>query len=157
VSQANSISIQGVAWDEAINEHSLSGTVRLPSGRVQHFVLHLDTFGEHLVVRCVSPVGRLDNAETIEDVKRLSRRVPEQLGIIEEPDDRGVDLTVEEEVLLGNPAVDAQRISWLVTRVTAAADRLEQALWGDDRDSPIDHFRSALAREGLIGSYVERT
>jgi hypothetical protein len=146
-----------VVWDEAIDEHSLPGTMRLSSGRLQHFVLHLDTFSEHLVVRCVSPVGRLDDAEMIERVKRLSRRVPEQLGIIEEADDRGVDLTVEEEVLLGDPAADASRIAWLVTRVTAAADRLERELWGDDTDSPIDRFRAALAREGRTGSHVERT
>jgi hypothetical protein len=139
-----------------MDEHSLPGTVRLPSGRSQHFVLHLDTFGEHLVVRCVSPVGRLDNAETVEEVRRLSRRMPEQLGIIEQADDRGIDLTVEEEVLLGDPAVDAARVSWLVTRVTAAADRLEQALWGDT-DSPIDAFRAAMAREGRTRTNVEPT
>jgi hypothetical protein len=146
-----------VLWDEAIDEHSLPGTMRLASGRLQHFVLHLDTFGEHLVVRCVSPVGRLDDAEMIEQVKRFSRHVPEQLGIIDEADDRGLDLTVEEEVLLGDPAADAHRIAWLVTRVTAAADRLERELWGEATDSPMDQFRAALSREGRTSSHVERT
>jgi hypothetical protein len=130
--------------------------VTLPSRRVQHFVLQLDTFGEHLVVRCVSPVGRLDEPEIIDKVKLMSRRIPEQLGIIEEADDRGLDLTVEEEVLLGDPATDARRVEWLVARVTGAADRIEQALWGA-RDASIDAFRSALvhARCGG-GSHVER-
>jgi hypothetical protein len=59
------------------------------------------------------------------------------LGIIEEADDRGVDLTVEEEVLLGEPAVDAARIAWLVGRVVASADRLDEALW-DGRDATSD-------------------
>lgn len=153
IADSSEITELDIACDAAMDEHSLPGTIRSLSGRAQHFVLHLDIFGEHLVVRCVSPVGRLDNAEIIEDVRRLSRRVPEQLGIIEEADDRGIDLTVEEEVLLGDSATDAARVSWLVTRVTAAADRLEQTLWGD-RDAGIDSFRSALTREGRTGTHA---
>jgi hypothetical protein len=132
-----------VVWDQPIDVYSLPGTVRWPSGRTQHFELQLDTFGEHLVVRCISPVGRLDTDEIFEKVQRMSRRVAEQLGIIEEADDRGVDLTVEEEVLLGGSAVDAARIAWLVGRVVTSADRLEAALW-DGRDATIDSVRSVM-------------
>ena len=110
-----------VIWDQPMDPYSLPGTVKWPSGRSQHFELQLDTFGEHLVVRCISPVGRLDTDEIFEEVQRMSRRVAEQLGIIEEADDRGVDLTVEEEVLLGEPAVDSARIAWLVGRVVTSA------------------------------------
>jgi hypothetical protein len=115
-----------VVWEDAVEANAVTGTVSLSSGRFQHFVLHLDTFGEHLVVRCVSPVGRLDDAEAFERVKQLSRRVPEQLGIIEEGDDRGTDLTVEEEVLLGDPGADVDRI-WLVRRVAAQPTDLRRS------------------------------
>ena len=60
-----------------------------------------------------------------------------------------------ERGLLGDSALDRARVEWLVTRVTAAADRFEQALWGD-RDADIDSFRAALAREGRGGSHGDR-
>lgn len=126
-----------ITWDETRLElDAPSGTVILPSGRRQHFTLRLDSFGEHVVVRCVSPVGSLDDDLMLQNVKRLSRRVPEQLGIIEEADDKGIDLTVEEEVLLGDPRRDTARIGWLVRRVTSSADRLENELWGRDIAGP---------------------
>lgn len=116
VARLSSVSGLPVTWDEAVDAHALPGTIQLASGRAQHFVLHLDTFGEHLVVRCVSPVGRLDDAEAVERVRRISRRIPEQLGIIEEADDRGIDLTVEEEVLLGDPVLSFTIFrSWFLT------------------------------------------
>jgi hypothetical protein len=144
-----------VIWNDTIDTHAISGTLKLDAGRIQPFVLHLATSGPHLLVRCVSPVGRLDNAEEIERAKQLSRRVPEQLGIIEEADDRGIDLTVEEEVLLGEPAADYERIGWLAKRVTAAADHFETELW-PDRDATYEDVKSQLGREGRVTN-VERT
>jgi hypothetical protein len=154
LARMSSLSGLPVTWEEAVAPHALLGTLQLASGRAQPFKLHLDTFGEHLVVRCVSPVGRLDDAEAVERVRRISRRVPEQLGIVEEADDRGIDLTVEEEVLLGDPAADVARMSWLVVGVAKAADRLEEGLWGE-RDAPFDAFRAALIREGRVPSHAD--
>jgi hypothetical protein len=112
---------------------------------VQHFVLRRETFGEHLLVRCVSPVGRLDTEEILQEAKRVARRIPEQIGIFDEPDERGRDLTVEEEVLLGDRSLDAARVRWLVRRVTESADRLEHALW-DGYDASADAVRAAMSR-----------
>jgi hypothetical protein len=134
-----------VSWDAGVDKHSLSGTVTLSSGRVQHFVLRRETFGEHLLVRCVSPVGRLDTEEILQEAKRVARRIPEQIGIFDEPDERGRDLTVEEEVLLGDRSLDAARVRWLVRRVTESADRLEHALW-DGYDASADAVRAAMSR-----------
>jgi hypothetical protein len=87
----------------------------------------------------------LDTDEIFEKVQRMSRRVPEQLAIIEEADDRGVDLTVEEEVLLGEPVVDSARIAWLVERVVTSADRLEEVLWSG-HDATLDSVRPVMLR-----------
>jgi hypothetical protein len=146
----------GVAWENQVDPHGLSGTVTLSSGRRQPFVLHLQSFGERLVIRCVSPVGRLDDEEAFERAKEVSRCIPEQLGIVEDADDRIAELTVEEEVLLGDPATDEARVAWLIGRVTTAADRIEEALWGA-RDASIEGLKAELAREGRVVSHVERT
>jgi superfamily II DNA or RNA helicase len=143
-----------VTWEYPIDPHGLSGTLSLAHGRGQPFVLHLESFGEHLVVRCVSPVGRLDHDDAFERAKKLSRGTPEQVGIVEEADDRGHDLTVEEEVLLGEPSWDVERIGWLVGRLTAAADRFERSMWRDV-DASVETFRAALMQEGKT-THVDR-
>ena len=144
-----------VIWDQQVERHCSSGLLKLDSARSQHFLLHLQSFDEHLVMRCVSHVGRIDEPELLEKVKQLSRRTVEQLGLIEEADDRGVTLTVEEEVLLGGPSTDEARVGWLVTRVAAAADRLEQELW-DGRDTPANDLDPELALEGRVVMHVDR-
>lgn len=154
--QATSLGDMHVAWADSLDEHSLSGTVTLASGRVQPFTVHLISFGEHLVVRCVSTVGRLDDADIFERAKELSRRMPEQLGIVEEEDDRGANLTVEEEVLLGDAVHDRARVEWLVVRVALGADRIEQGLF-DYRDGSFESLRASLQREGRVTSHVDRT
>lgn len=144
-----------VRWERAIDGHSVSGTVELHAERQQHFVLHLKSFGERLVARCVSPVGRL-TSEQLDRVKTLSARVPVQLGVLEEGDDRGCDLTVEEEVLLGEPENDTSRMAWLARRVVLAADSLEHELF-DGADHGPDVFRRQLAAEGRNPEHAERT
>jgi hypothetical protein len=105
------------------------------------------------LVRRVPDAGGVDAADGDSLLRLL--RLPEQLGIVEEPDDRGHDLTVEEEMLLGDPAADAQRVAWLVARVAAAADRLEEALWAG-RDAGTEFFKAALADQDRMESHVER-
>jgi hypothetical protein len=97
-----------------VDAHSLSGTARLENGRRQPFTIHLQSYRDRLLVRCVSPVGRLENGSDSDEVAALCRRVPAQVGVIERADDRGADLTVEEEVLLGDPKRDRARVSWLL-------------------------------------------
>lgn len=76
-------------------------------------------------------------------------RLPEQLGLIEEEGDRGLTLTVEEEVLLGDPNLHVARLGWLIARVCRAADRVEQHLWGE-LDATFSEFGAMLAREGRL-------
>jgi superfamily II DNA or RNA helicase len=144
-----------IAWEDPIEAHAARGSVCLPSGRRQHFVVHLGSVGEHLFARCVSHIGRVDAPEMFQKAKEFSRRVPEQLGLIEEEGDKGSTLTAEEEVLLGSPELDGARLGWLIARVSGAADRFEQHLWGD-LDASFSRFGAMLAREGRVATDGER-
>ena len=108
-----------------------------------------------MLARCVSHIGRVDSPETFQAAKDFSRRVPEQLGLIEEEGDKGLTLTSEEEVLLGDPAFDTARIGWLIARVCKAADRVEQHLWGD-HDATFSEFGAKLAQEGRVAADGDR-
>lgn len=144
-----------VTWEDPIEAHAARGSVLLPSGRQQHFVVHLGSVGEHLIARCVSHIGRVDSAETFDHAKQFSREVPEQLGLIEEDGDKGQTLTAEEEVLLGPPEFDEARLGWLIARVCRAADRFEQELWSE-HDATFATFGRMLAQEGRTGTDGER-
>jgi superfamily II DNA or RNA helicase len=144
-----------VLWEDPIEAHAARGSVTLPSGRRQHFVVHLQSLGEHLLARCVSHIGRVDPPETFQRAKDFSRRVPEQLGVIEEEGDKGLTLTVEEEVLLGTPDLDGARLGWLIARVCRAADLFEQHLWGE-HDAGFSEFGAMLALEGRVLTDGER-
>jgi hypothetical protein len=144
-----------VRWEDPIEKHAARGSVTLPSGRAQHFVVHLQSSGPHLLARCVSHVGRVDDPQVFQAAKELSRRLPEQLGLMEEEGDKGVTLTVEEEVLLGAPGWDRARLGWLIARVCRGADRFEQHLWSD-RDAAFSAFGPLLAQEGRVASDGDR-
>ncbi len=114
--------------------------------RVQPFGLYLQSFDEHPVVRCISPVGRaLDQHEL--DVALLEHDLPAmRIGALEEVDeDHSYDLTVEDDVLLASPAHDLDRVRVLIARVTRDADELERRLLA--RDEPLSTFRADLEHE----------
>lgn len=142
-----------VHWHPPQDRHSIAGTATLPSGRTQPFVLHLQSRGQLLTVRCVSHVGRLDTPELLHRARDESKRVPQQFGVIEQAESKWSDLTVEEEVLLGDEACDLSRIAWLVRRVVTAADQLEMSLW-PDRELEFEHVREALEQEGRVTEHA---
>ena len=77
-----------------------------------------------------------------------ARRV--RLGAILSRDERSYDLTVEEDVLLGNRETDAIRVGMLLARVAEQADTLEQVhLPG--LDQPLEVFEDDLKEEGNDG------
>jgi len=90
-------------------------------------------------------VGRLDDNADWERIVELSADVPAQLGVIEEADEKGADLTAEEEVLLGEPQHDQSRVAWLVRRVALNADHVEHDLWSGQNASG----RSSGRRTGV--------
>lgn len=147
--------LEGLAvhWEPQHDSHSVAGTVTLESGRLQPFVIHLHTRGEDLTVRCVSPVGTVKAPDVFVAIERESRQLEQQIGFIDADDDGSGDVTVEEEVLLGEPAHDLARVGWLVRRVTVAADQLENAAF-NGADQSIDAVGSKLRAEGRVTEHV---
>jgi len=147
-------SVHGVPvyWEPQIDEHSIAGTATLPTGRQQPFVLHLLSRGADLTARCVSPVGTISSPNVFEAIALESRQIAQQIGFVDRDDDTG-DVTVEEEVLLGDSVHDAARISWLLQRVVSAADLLESSVFGG-QDRVLADVRQALHAEGRVSDHV---
>ncbi|MER7165772.1 helicase-related protein [Micromonospora sp. NPDC000207] len=124
---------------------TLLGTAVLDGGRHQPFSLQMEREQAHLLVRCVSPIGRIGTEDQWEELARSSAEIPVRLGTIEA---RGgsYDVTVEEDVLLTTPTSDPPRIAALIRRVTTLADALEREHL-PDRDRLLTEFRTELERD----------
>ena len=122
------------------------GTVLLQP-RQQPFTLLLRSIGEHAVVRCVSPVGRVVPGSSADAVLATSQRLGAKLGAIQTVEERTYDLTVEGEVLLAaNADSDAARVGRLIQRIAQQADRLEHD-YLDGVDEPLPVFKEDLFKE----------
>lgn len=121
----------------------LLGTARLANGRVQPFSLQLAWWEDHLVVRCVSPIGRIEGS--LDELALSCSRLPVSVGIVPMPGG-SYNATVEEDVLLGDPRHDDSRVAALICRVTRQADDLEyEHLPGADH--ALADFRDDLAKD----------
>ena len=138
-----------LTWEPRQEGGRLLGTIRLANGRNQPFTLLLKSDGSRLVVRCISPVGRVDAKNQIDDVMDASEDLPGRIGIIrtEAPDE--YDLTVEDDVLLAEPTCDVSRVSLLINRVVVTADTVEHHHFGDEVDHPMSAFEARLRKEGV--------
>ena len=87
------------------------------TGRIQPFGLFLKSDGERLVIRCVSPVGRLEPESTMAALEQSARSHQVRLGVILGRHDAQYDLTVEGDVLLSDPLQDRARVGVLLRRV----------------------------------------
>jgi hypothetical protein len=125
----------------------LLGTAKLSTGRIQPFALLLRSDGERLVVRCVSPIGRVGPEDTMPAVEKSALMRHVRIGAIIGRDDALYDLTVEEDVLLGDPAHDIPRVTLLLRRVADQADVLEQ-IHLPSLGQPLDVFKADLQDEG---------
>ncbi|MFJ6154542.1 helicase-related protein [Micromonospora profundi] len=121
------------------------GTVVFIGGRQQPFSMQLEREGSHLLVHCVSPIGRINNLEQWDDLANWSAGIPTRLGTVEV---RGgsYDVTVEEDVLLTMPEHDSSRVAALIRRVTTLADGLEREHL-PERDRLLNEFRTELERD----------
>ena len=135
-----------VQWEDAAHTERLFGTARIGSRR-QPFSLVLHSHAEHVLIRCISPIGRVflqqdDTAIYASTVKRSVR-----VGAIPTAEERTYDMTVEEDVVVPEEEMaNASRVAWLIRRVTAEADHYEQVhLPG--KDEPLSTFRSDLEME----------
>lgn len=138
-----------IQWESQTEPDALLGTAHL-GNRVQPFALLLGSFDSYPVVRCISPVGRVELAEYQAAVvpSTTTRRI--RLGAVQSGEDRTYDLTVEDDVVLAAPEFDALRVGLLIRRVVHEADLLEQEhLPGCD--GVLDEFRKDLMEEGNHG------
>lgn len=137
-----------VAWEPTVGKPRWMGTALLPT-RVQPFTLLVRSLGEHTLVRCISPVGRVNPQEREGELKAAAAHARVRLGAIRTEDEIAYDLTVEEDVfLLSDPSLDAARVGWLVRRTVLEADRFERDLLAG-RDALLAEFRTDLEREGV--------
>lgn len=121
-----------LAWEpQQAPDDLLLGTAWLMDGRRQPFNLILRSLEGRLMVRCVSPVGRLD-ADAYEIAAELTRGKPVQVGLVWDDRFESYNANVEGEVLLGPPEADAGRVVGLIGRVVAAADDLEREILAKD-------------------------
>ena len=129
-----------IRWEAQHPEDMLLGTVERKR-REQPFSLLVRSYTGRLMLRCVSAVGwSLDPDE----LGREAFKLPVQVAI-DESDKLDASLfSTEDEVLLGDPIHDAARITWLIDRVTAAADHLERKFVEDQLDRSMDDFKEAL-------------
>ncbi|MCB9479343.1 MAG: DEAD/DEAH box helicase [Deltaproteobacteria bacterium] len=136
-----------VEWDSSVEYGKLLGTRRMPNDRVQPFALHLDTDEQNILVRCVSPVGHVGLDDALPMIEQTASQNSFRIGAIHSGDDRTYDLTVEGDVVLGNPRHDVARIEALIARITSHADVLK-TIHLPDVDQPLSIFRDDLQTEG---------
>ena len=136
-----------IAWETSQRKGALLGTATLSNGRCQPFALLLRSEGERLVIRCVSPVGRVEPDSTMAAVEESARVRRVRLGAIVGREAASYDLTVEDDVVLSDPSQDVVRTSALLRRVLEQTDVLEQ-IHLPELDQPMASFEADLRREG---------
>lgn len=132
-----------VTWEAQAPQDALMGTAHLKR-RQQPFTLLLRSLGGRLMVRCVSPIGRLDDYDR-NQVGRHTWPLPVQVAAVYDPKFETYNLATEREVLLGPENQDLTRIESLIETVVQAADDLEAKLL--KLDQPLELFREDLSRE----------
>lgn len=141
----NGLSIE---WSQSEVKGQLLGTMTLQSGRIQPFTLFMDSMGERLVIRCISPIGVVDVGAMREAIAESTAKHRVRLAAVREREEGSYNLTVQEDVLLAATEHDAVRVRSLLARVAEEADRLE-AIHLPGRDRSLDLFRADLLREGV--------
>jgi hypothetical protein len=137
-----------VNWEKReAHDTSLMGTVMFDNGRRQPFVLILKSVEEFLVVRCISPIGRVDPQNSYLAITESIKDKMVRVGATLTHQEFTYDLTVEDDLILAGPEHDVARLAMLLHRVTHQADILEQ-IHLPELDQPLDNFKQDLQREG---------
>lgn len=139
-----------IDWEPSSHDWTLLGTVKLPGDRIQPFALLLGSLDGRLLVRCISPIGRVGLENAVNGISESAAATPARIGAILSRDEGSYDLTAEGDVLLANGEHDAVRVSLLLRRVTEQADRLER-IHLPALDQRLDVFADDLRKEGGNG------
>lgn len=95
-------------------------------------------------MRCVSPVGQDDWGIALDELGREALDLPVQISAERTEKDKAWLFSAEDEILLAGPDHDADRVTWLIDRVTDTADHLERTLFAGNSDRTVDDFRKDL-------------
>jgi hypothetical protein len=135
-----------VSWDRLLSPVVLMGTARLKS-RIQPFMLLLRSLDGRILIRCVSPVGRVGPRDDQNEIVVSVQKSGVKIGAIETDEERTYDLTVEDDILLTRiDDIDRERLAALVRRTVGQADLLEQ-IHLPGRDESLETFRADLESE----------
>jgi hypothetical protein len=116
------------ATDVRRSEGQIVGEMHLPS-RVQPFTLMLRSLHGRPLLRCVSPVGRIDEVDWDDDgAARLATAPFVRIAIEYDRRFSAYDVAVEGDVLLGPSEHDLSRAKSLISSVIHTADRIEDQL-----------------------------
>lgn len=137
-----------IDWVPVNAPGQLMGTMKLAGGRVQPFTLVLDSLEGRLLVRCISPIGVVDLTASQAAIEESIRSVRVRVGAVLDREPGSYNLTVQEDVVLGDPASDAGRVEAMLRRVAHHADRLE-LIHLPEKDRPLAVFSEKLIQEGL--------
>ena len=134
-----------IRWEESSPAKMLLGTVRR-RGRVQLFTLVLRSIGGWPIVRCISPVGVLAPGDDPRRIAKVAAGHRIRICALRDDHRSSYDLTVEDDVVLGDERYDEERVAVLLARVTRQADSLAEELL--EVDQPMSQFRTDLEEEG---------
>ena len=138
-----------IDWEDERGKDTLLGTAHV-SGRIQPFTLILKSAGPHPLVRCISPIGNVDE----NDLLKISSSVyvnRARLCAIESGELNTYNLTVESDVVFTNNSLeDSPRVEMLIRRVCQQADLFEQKAFRG-KDVEMGKFKAELSMENRNG------
>lgn len=118
---------------------------RALTSRVQPFSLHLVSQDSMAVVSARTPVARRVDLGDDDTVTAELAGVLDRVILAEHNSDREYDVSIAGDVLLVDPESDAARVRWLVDRITARADQVEERL--TDHDLQLDDVQATLRKD----------
>jgi hypothetical protein len=133
-----------LVFEESVARGVLFGTIQLQT-RTQPFTLFARSIAGRPLVRCVSPVGQIEDPESHEIVRTAVDATGVRLTVFEDDRFKSYNVTIEGDVVLGPATADLERVQWLLDRVTLVADRLEKEIL--ELDQSMDVFRDAIKHE----------
>jgi hypothetical protein len=136
-----------IVWESQHPPDALLGTVQVTS-RQQPFTLLARSLGGHLLIRCVSPIGRVAPETRLEEIASTARGHAVRLSATRDERVDTYDVAVETDVVLGEARFDGELVASVVRRAATAADQLEHALL--QVDAPMDDFRKDLEEEPRV-------
>lgn len=139
------VAVMGATSITRKDGHQIIGEMQLGS-RVQPFTLILRSLRGRPLLRCVSPIGRVNAAEWDDELAASLSSAPYvRLALERNERYEAYDVAVEGDILLGAARHDVDRARDLIKAVIGTADRIEDQVLG--RDEPLTALAAGLNSE----------